>query len=105
MCVLTGKALFRSPFQWREFIQQCWFIMRVAILPTIAVSTPTTALFIFTFKVLLIQVGAPTFPAQAPGSLSSLRSAAQHGAGNRLCGGQLPHQRRATRPRRPGHDR
>ncbi|MDI3313029.1 MAG: ABC transporter permease [Mycobacterium sp.] len=58
MCVLTGKALFRFPFQWREFVLQCWFLMRVAILPTMAVSVPVTALFIFTFNVLLIQVGA-----------------------------------------------
>jgi phospholipid/cholesterol/gamma-HCH transport system permease protein len=58
MCVLTGKALFRLPFQWREFILMCWFIMRVAILPTMAVSVPVTALFIFTFNILLIQVGA-----------------------------------------------
>ena len=58
MCVLTGKALFRFPFQWKEFIQQCWFILRVALLPTMAVSVPVTALFIFTFNILLIQVGA-----------------------------------------------
>ena len=38
MCVLTGKALFRPPFQWREFILQSWFLMRVAFLPTLAVS-------------------------------------------------------------------
>ena len=35
MCVLTAKALFRRPFQWREFILQGWFLMRVAFLPTI----------------------------------------------------------------------
>ena len=58
MCVLTGKALFRPPFQWKEFILQCWFIIRVAILPTTAVSVPVTVLFIFTFNILLIQVGA-----------------------------------------------
>ena len=58
MCVLTGKALFRFPFQWKEFILQCWFILRVALLPTMAVSVPVTALFIFTFNILLIQVGA-----------------------------------------------
>ena len=38
MCVLTAKATFRSPFQWREFILQGWFLMRVAFLPTIAVA-------------------------------------------------------------------
>ncbi|MGH3562064.1 MAG: ABC transporter permease, partial [Mycobacterium sp.] len=51
MCVLTGKALLRPPFQWREFVVQCWFIMRVSILPTMAVAVPITALFIFTFNI------------------------------------------------------
>jgi phospholipid/cholesterol/gamma-HCH transport system permease protein len=58
MCVLTGKALFRWPFQWREFILQCWFIMKVAFLPTIMVSIPLTVLLIFTLNVLLAQFGA-----------------------------------------------
>src|SRR6202020_2730944 len=58
MCVLPGKALFRGSFQWREFILQSWFIMKVAILPTMAISVPITALFIFTFNILLIQDGA-----------------------------------------------
>lgn len=58
MCVLTGRALFRWPFQWREFILQCWFIMRVAFLPTIMVSIPLTVLLIFTLNVLLAQFGA-----------------------------------------------
>ncbi len=38
MCVLVGKALLRPPFQWREFILQSWFLLRVAFLPTVAVS-------------------------------------------------------------------
>jgi phospholipid/cholesterol/gamma-HCH transport system permease protein len=58
MCVLTGKALFRRPFQVREFILQCWFIMRVAFLPTVFVSIPLTVLLIFTLNVLLAQFGA-----------------------------------------------
>lgn len=58
MCVLTGKALFRWPFQWREFILQSWFIMRVAFLPTIMVSIPLTVLLIFTLNILLAQFGA-----------------------------------------------
>ncbi len=58
MCVLTGKALFRFPFQWHELILQCWFIMRVAFLPTIFVSIPLTVLLIFTLNVLLAQFGA-----------------------------------------------
>ncbi|GFG65608.1 membrane protein [Mycobacterium kubicae] len=58
MCVLTGKVLFRWPFQWREFIFQCWFLMRVSFLPAMAVSIPLTVLLIFTLNVLLAQFGA-----------------------------------------------
>ena len=58
MCVLTGKALFRRPFQWREFILQGSFIMRVAFLPTIMVSIPITVLIVFTLNILLAQFGA-----------------------------------------------
>jgi phospholipid/cholesterol/gamma-HCH transport system permease protein len=58
MCLLTGKALFKPPFQWREFILMTWFVLRVAILPTIAVSIPLTVLLIFTLNILLAQVGA-----------------------------------------------
>ncbi len=36
----------------------CWFVMKVAITPTIAVSIPLTVLLIFTLNVLLAQVGA-----------------------------------------------
>lgn len=58
MCVLTGKALFKPPFQWREFILQSWFLMRVAFLPTLAVSIPLTVLLIFTLNILLTEFGA-----------------------------------------------
>ncbi|MGH3634432.1 MAG: MlaE family ABC transporter permease, partial [Mycobacterium sp.] len=57
MCVLTGKALFRPPFQWSEFLLQCWFIVRVSLLPTMAVAVPVTVLFDFTFNILLLQAG------------------------------------------------
>jgi phospholipid/cholesterol/gamma-HCH transport system permease protein len=57
MCVLTGKALLK-PFQWREFILQGWFLMRVSFLPTIAVSIPLTVLLIFTLNILLREFGA-----------------------------------------------
>jgi phospholipid/cholesterol/gamma-HCH transport system permease protein len=58
MCVLTAKALFRWPFQWREFVLQCWFLIRVAFLPTVAVSIPLTVLLIFTLNILLREFGA-----------------------------------------------
>ncbi len=58
MCMLTGKALFRVPFHWREFIFQSWFITRVALLPTVAVSIPLTVLIVFTLNTLLASFGA-----------------------------------------------
>ncbi len=58
MCVLTAKALFRTPFQTRELILQGWFLMRVAFLPTIAVAIPLTVLIIFTLNILLAEFGA-----------------------------------------------
>ncbi|CAM3263986.1 ABC transporter permease [Mycobacterium intermedium] len=57
MCVLTAKALAR-PFEWREFIWNGWFLMRVSLLPTIAVAIPETVLLIFTLNVLLAEFGA-----------------------------------------------
>src|ERR1700684_2274002 len=58
MCMLAGKALFRRPFHWNEFIVQTWFITRVALLPTLAVSIPLTVLIIFTLNILLAEFGA-----------------------------------------------
>jgi phospholipid/cholesterol/gamma-HCH transport system permease protein len=58
MCTLSGKALFRRPFQWDEFIVQTWFITRVALLPTIAVAIPLTVLIVFTLNTLLAAFGA-----------------------------------------------
>ncbi|HEY1841952.1 MAG TPA: ABC transporter permease [Mycobacterium sp.] len=57
MCALTGKALLK-PFEWREFIWNGWFLMRVSLLPTIAVAIPETVLLIFTLNVLLAEFGA-----------------------------------------------
>jgi phospholipid/cholesterol/gamma-HCH transport system permease protein len=58
MCVLAGQALFRRPFQWRELIVQGWFILRVALAPTMAVSVPLTVLIVFTLNMLLTEFGA-----------------------------------------------
>src|SRR5271168_3831878 len=57
MCALTGKALLK-PLEWRECIWTGWFLMRVSLLPTIAVSIPETVLLIFTLNVLLAAFGA-----------------------------------------------
>lgn len=58
MCALTARALFVRPFQWRETLQQGWFITSVAIIPTIAVAIPLTVLLVFTLNILLAQFGA-----------------------------------------------
>jgi phospholipid/cholesterol/gamma-HCH transport system permease protein len=58
MCVLTGKSVVRPRFQWAEFIWQSWFLLRVAFLPTVAVSIPLTVLIVFTLNILLAEFGA-----------------------------------------------
>lgn len=42
--------VFRRPFQGREFLEQCWFIARVALAPTLLVAIPFTVLVSFTFE-------------------------------------------------------
>ncbi|MCS4257870.1 phospholipid/cholesterol/gamma-HCH transport system permease protein [Rhodococcus erythropolis] len=46
------------PFQWREFLDQCWFIVRVSLVPTVLVALPFTALISFTFNILAAEFGA-----------------------------------------------
>jgi phospholipid/cholesterol/gamma-HCH transport system permease protein len=75
MSVLTGKALMK-PFEWREFIFNGWFLMRVSLLPTIAVSIPETVLLIFTLNILLAEFGA----GDASGALAAIGTVTQLGA-------------------------
>lgn len=58
LCVLTGKSAARWPFQYREFLDQGWFLLRVAFLPTVAVAIPLTVLIVFTLNLLLAEFGA-----------------------------------------------
>jgi len=58
MCSLTGKALFRWPLEWRELVLQCWFLLRVTILPTMMAAIPLTVLLTFTLNLLLAEFGA-----------------------------------------------
>nr|WP_247600212.1 ABC transporter permease [Mycobacterium intracellulare] len=58
MCSLTGRALLRWPLEWRELILQCWFLLRVTILPTMLAAIPLTVLLTFTLNVLLGEFGA-----------------------------------------------
>ena len=58
MSVLSGKALFSRPWEGRELIGQCWFLMSVTILPTVMAAIPLTVLLTFTLNVLLAEFGA-----------------------------------------------
>lgn len=58
MSVLCGKALFRRPWEWPELIGQCWFLLRVTMLPTVMAAIPLTVLLTFTLNVLLAEFGA-----------------------------------------------
>src|SRR6476660_2809359 len=52
------RFVFRRPFQWQEFLEQCWFIARVALAPTLLVAIPFTVLVSFTLNILLRELGA-----------------------------------------------
>ncbi|WP_420715806.1 MlaE family ABC transporter permease [Mycobacterium sp. 663a-19] len=52
------KFVFRRPFQWREFVEQCWFVARVALVTTLMVAIPFTVLISFTLNILFRELGA-----------------------------------------------
>jgi phospholipid/cholesterol/gamma-HCH transport system permease protein len=52
------KFVFRRPLQWREFLEQSWFVARVAMAPTLLVAIPFTVLVSFTLNILLRELGA-----------------------------------------------
>ncbi|HEU5469575.1 MAG TPA: ABC transporter permease [Actinophytocola sp.] len=56
---------FRRPFQVREFIQQCWFIASVTILPTALIAIPFGAVIAMQLGTLIIQLGAQSFTGAA----------------------------------------
>ena len=57
----TAVATFRRPFQWRELVQQAWFIASVSILPTALVSIPFGAVIALQLGSLSQQLGAESF--------------------------------------------
>ncbi|GAA5148896.1 ABC transporter permease [Pseudonocardia eucalypti] len=52
------RAIFRRPFQTREFLEQTVFLARVTILPCIFLAVPFLGVTIFFVNQLLIQIGA-----------------------------------------------
>ncbi|BBY62288.1 hypothetical protein MHEL_05310 [Mycolicibacterium helvum] len=51
------RFVFRKPFQWREFLEQSWFVARVSLAPTLLVAIPFTVLVSFTLNILLRELG------------------------------------------------
>ncbi|MBU9762841.1 ABC transporter permease [Mycobacterium sp. TNTM28] len=58
MSVDAARFAVRGPFQWREFLDQSWFVARVSMAPTLLVAIPFTVLVSFTLNILLRELGA-----------------------------------------------
>jgi phospholipid/cholesterol/gamma-HCH transport system permease protein len=61
----VARLTFRRPFQFREFIQQAWFIASVTILPTALVAIPFGAVIALQLGNLTRQLGAQSFTGAA----------------------------------------
>ena len=75
MVVEVVKQTFTSRFQFREFIEQAWFITSVTLLPTVLVSIPFGAVISLQVGNLTGQLGAQSF-AGATAVLAVVREAA-----------------------------
>jgi len=61
----VARLMFRRPFQFREFIQQAWFVASVTILPTALVAIPFGAVIALQLGSLSRQIGAQSFTGAA----------------------------------------
>lgn len=61
----VARATFQRPFPWREFIQQCWFVSSVTILPAALVSISFGAVISLQLGSLTRQLGAQSFTGAA----------------------------------------
>lgn len=59
--IAVARAIFRRPFQLREFIEQFWFVASVTILPAALVSIPFGAVIALQVGSLTQQLGAQSF--------------------------------------------
>ncbi|CAN5486271.1 ABC transporter permease [soil metagenome] len=75
MTVDVAKRIFTTPFQFREFVEQAWFITSVTLMPTILVSIPFGAVISLQVGNLTGQLGAQSF-AGATAVLAVVREAA-----------------------------
>ena len=75
MVIEVTKRIFTRPFQFREFVEQAWFITSVTLMPTILVSIPFGAVISLQVGNLTGQLGAQSF-AGATAVLAVVREAA-----------------------------
>ncbi|GLZ07593.1 ABC transporter permease [Actinomadura sp. NBRC 104412] len=61
LCLDTFRAMLVWPFQWREFIQQAWFIVSVTVVPTMLVAIPFGGVLSLQVGGLIRQLGAQSF--------------------------------------------
>lgn len=54
----TLVQIARPPFFWRECLEQCWFVSRVATLPAIAQSIAFNGMVVYLFGVAAVSFGA-----------------------------------------------
>jgi phospholipid/cholesterol/gamma-HCH transport system permease protein len=64
-CGQALRAMFRRPWQVREFVQQAWFISSVSIAPAALVSIPFGAVIALQLGSLVRQLGAQSFTGAA----------------------------------------
>ena len=64
-CGQALRAMFRRPWQLREFVQQAWFISSVSIAPAALVSIPFGAVIALQLGSLVRQLGAQSFTGAA----------------------------------------
>ncbi|WP_019546488.1 MlaE family ABC transporter permease [Streptomyces sulphureus] len=61
LAVAVLRAVFKRPFQFREFVEQFWFIASVTILPAALVSIPFGAVIALQVGSLASQISAQSF--------------------------------------------
>ena len=59
------RLSFKRPVQWREFVEQLWFVASVSILPAALVSIPFGAVIALQLGTLTVQLGAQSYTGAA----------------------------------------
>lgn len=85
MVVEVTKIIFTRKFQFREFLEQAWFVTTVTLMPTIMVSIPFGAVISLQVGNLTGQLGAQSF-AGATAVLATVREAAPMAAAMIIAG-------------------